>query len=275
MAQVLEVSRSNYYKTLNKPNDKLSKYDPKIVDAVDSIWKSSKKTYGLIRIQKKVKEIDKSYGSRRIRNIMRLKGIEGKRDRKYRVVTTDSKHNSRIAPDLVKRKFEPSEKDKIWVSDVTFIPSSQGWLYLCIIMDLYSRRIVSWELSTNNNSELVKSALNKAILLRNPNINLIFHTDRGSNYCSNEVRKLLINNRIRRSNSRKGNCWDNAVAESFFSTFKRELEYFVFYDIKDARREISEHIEIFYNRQRIHSKLGYKSPYLYEEINAKKVSPKT
>jgi transposase InsO family protein len=133
-----------------------------------------------------------------------------------------------------------------------------------VILDLYSRKVVSWKLSTRNDSELIVGAITLAIDSRNPSKGLIFHTDRGSNYCSGEVRKILANNRIRRSNSRKGNCWDNAVAESFFATLKREIEFNVFQNLKDAKNNIFDYIEVFYNRQRSHSFLGYVSPEKFE-----------
>ncbi len=266
MAKVLEVSRSNYYSSVKKEKKGLLKYDPQIVKLILTIWINSKKTYGLQRILKTVKESDNRYGARKIRRIMALLQISGKQIKNFRVATTDSKHNGRIAPDLVKRDFNPSEKNKIWVSDVTYIKSQYGWLYLCIVMDLYSRKIVGWEMSKNNDSRLVVNAIDKSIKGRNPAKGLIVHSDRGSNYCSNEVRKLLIANKIKRSNSRKGNCWDNACAESFFGSLKRELEFNVFYNLEDAKNEISEHIELFYNRQRKHSVLDYLSPQEYEDF---------
>ena len=182
-------------------------------------------------------------------------------------MTTDSNHNSIVKRDLVRRNFSPERKNKIWVSDVTFIETlNKKHVYLCVILDLFSRMVVGWEISERNDTGLLKSATIKAIEFRNPDSGLVLHSDLGSNYCSNEFREYLNDNTIISSNSRKGNCWDNAVAESFFSILKREMESNIYYDIYDARNEISEYIELFYNRQRIHSFLDYKSPYEYEEL---------
>ncbi|MCP5500471.1 MAG: IS3 family transposase [Leptospiraceae bacterium] len=268
MAIVLDVSKSGYYNYLKVCKDELLKYCPEMIEHLKEIWKKSRKTYGLIRLLEAVKKKDESYGARRVRKMMKLLGIRGKQEKKFKISTTDSQHNERIARDLVKRNFSPEKKDKIWVSDVTYIKQKESWLYLCVIIDLYSRKVVGWSLSEKNDSELITTTLDKAIRSRRPGRGLIFHTDRGSNYCSRKTRIKLIENKIIRSNSRKGNCWDNAVAESYFSTLKREMEVNVFYDLEDAKKEFFDYIEIFYNRQRTHSFLGYKTPTEYEEMAA-------
>jgi transposase InsO family protein len=264
MATYLEVSRSGFYDYVKRLKNPIGMLDVGLIDFVRETWKSSKKNYGLIRILDKVKESSYECGARKVRKAMNLLGIQGKQDKKYRVSTTDSKHSKRIAPDLVQRQFKVESKDEVWVSDVTFIRCFTGWLYLCVILDLYSRKVVSWKISTRNDSELIVDTITLAINSRNPRKGLIFHSDRGSNYCSGEVRKILANNRIRRSNSRKGNCWDNAVAESFFATLKREIEFNVFQNLKDAKNNLFDYIELFYNRQRSHSFLGYVSPEKFE-----------
>ena len=264
MATCLDVSRSGFYDYVKRLKNPIGTLDIALIDFVKETWKSSKKNYGLIRILNKVKESSYECGARKVRKAMNLLGIQGKQDKKYRISTTDSKHSKRIAPDLVQRKFKVETRDEVWVSDVTFIKCFTGWLYLCVILDLYSRKVVSWKISMTNDSELIVDALNLAIISRNPSKRLIFHSDRGSNYCSNDVRKLLANNKIRRSNSRKGNCWDNAVAESFFATLKREIEFNVFQNLKDAKNNLFDYIEVFYNRQRSHSFLGYVSPEKFE-----------
>lgn len=264
MATYLDVSRSGFYDYVKRLKNPIGTLDIALIDFVKETWKSSKKNYGLIRILNKVKESSYECGARKVRKAMNLLGIQGKQDKKYRISTTDSKHSKRIAPDLVQRKFKVETRDEVWVSDVTFIKCFTGWLYLCVILDLYSRKVVSWKISMKNDSELIVDALNLAIISRNPSKGLIFHSDRGSNYCSNDVRKLLANNKIRRSNSRKGNCWDNAVAESFFATLKREIEFNVFQNLKDAKNNLFDYIEVFYNRQRSHSFLGYVSPEKFE-----------
>lgn len=264
MVACLEVSRSGFYDYVKRLKSPIGNLEIAFIDFVKHSWKSSKKSYGLIRILKDVKESSFECGARKVKKAMNLLGIQGKQDKKFRISTTDSKHSKRIAPDLVQRKFKVESKNQVWVSDVTFIKCFSGWLYLCVILDLYSRKVVSWKISIKNDSELIVGAIHSAIETRNPSKGLIFHSDRGSNYCSGDVRKVLANNRIRRSNSRKGNCWDNAVAESFFSTLKREIEFNVFQNLKDAKSNLFEYIELFYNRQRSHSFLGYVSPEKFE-----------
>ena len=267
MARVLEVSRSGYYKYLKLKKENKSRYPAEMLEKVYTIWKSNRRLYGGIKLTKMVKLRDPRIGIRRVRNVMKLLKIKGKQDRRYRIMTTDSNHNSIVKRDLVRRNFSPERKNKIWVSDVTFIETlNKKHVYLCVILDLFSRMVVGWEISERNDTGLLKSATIKAIEFRNPDSGLVLHSDLGSNYCSNEFREYLNNNTIISSNSRKGNCWDNAVAESFFSILKREMESNIYYDIYDARNEISEYIELFYNRQRIHSFLDYKSPYEYEEL---------
>jgi transposase InsO family protein len=267
MAKVLEVSRSGYYKYLKLKKENKARYPADMLEKVYSVWKSNRRLYGGIKLTKMVKLIDPNIGRRRVRNIMKLLKIKGKQDKRFRVMTTDSNHNSIIKRDLVKRNFSPERKNKIWVSDVTYIETlNKKHVYLCVILDLFSRMVVGWEISERNDASLLISAMSNAIEFRNPKSGLVLHSDLGSNYCSNEFREYLYDNSIISSNSRKGNCWDNAVAESFFSILKREMDSNIYFDIYDAKNEISEYIELFYNRQRIHSFLDYKSPYEYEEL---------
>ena len=267
MAKVLEVSRSGYYKYLKLKKENKTRYQSEILEKVYLIWKTNRKLYGGLKLTKMVKLTDPSIGIRRVRNMMKLLKIQGKQDKRFRVMTTDSNHNWVVKKDLVRRNFSLEEKNKVWVSDVTYIETqNKKHVYLCVILDLFSRMIVGWEISERNDAGLLISATRKAIEFRNPGSGLVLHSDLGSNYCSNEFRGFLNDNLIIPSNSRKGNCWDNAVAESFFSILKREIESNIYYDIYDAKNEISEYIELFYNRQRIHSFLDYKSPYQYEEL---------
>lgn len=268
MAELLEVSRSGYYKHQKSKPEESDSLDSELLLLIKDIWNQNKKVYGVKRILKEVKKIYPSCGKRKVKKIMKILGIKGKQEKKFRIATTDSNHDESIAPDLLKREFRQEEKDRVWVSDVTYIECLLGWKYLCVIIDLYSRKVVGWTLSDSNDSKLITDTITKAIYNRNPGKGLIFHSDRGSNYCSKEVRKLLANNKIRRSNSRKGNCWDNAVAESFFGSLKRELEYNVFGSIREAREILFDHIEIFYNRQRLHSFLNYQSPQEFEDKKA-------
>ncbi|WP_122952332.1 IS3 family transposase [Leptospira noguchii] len=265
MANVLGVSRSGYYQFLKRSKNELEKYNPELVEFIRETWLTNRKNYGLVRLLREVKKVYSIYGARTVRKVMKLCEIRGKQEKRFRIATTNSNHGNQVAPDLVRRNFKANKKNRIWVSDITFLRSSLGWIYLCVILDLYSRKVVGWSISNANDSKLVCNALSKAIELRNPPKGLIFHSDRGSNYCSNETRKYLLVNKIRRSNSRRGNCWDNAVAESFFGSLKREMEYDYFYRIQEAEELLFDHIEVYYNRQRSHSYLDFVSPAEFEE----------
>ena len=265
MAKVLEVSRSGYYKYLKLKKENKSRYQTEMLERVYSIWKSNRKLYVGLKLTKMIKLRDPRIGIRRVRNMMKLLKIKGKQDKRFRVVTTDSNHNNTVKRDLVRRNFSPERKNKIWVSDVTFIETlNKKHVYLCVILDLFSRMVVGWEISERNDTGLLKSATIKAIEFRNPDSGLVLHSDLGSNYCSNEFREYLKDNTIISSNSRKGNCWDNAVAESFVSTLKWETEFNIFQNKEDATQHLFDYLEIFYNRQRTHSFLGYVSPEDFE-----------
>jgi transposase InsO family protein len=199
---------------------------------------------------------------------MRLAGIAVKQKRKFKA-TTDSKHKLPVAPNLLNREFEVSTPNKVWVSDITYIWTAQGWLYLAIVLDLFSRQIVGWAMSNRINRKLVTSALLMAIGQRRPKPGLIFHADRGSQYCSGDFQALLKTHRITCSMSRKGDCWDNAVAESFFASLKTERVFFKKYRTRNkARQDIINYIEMFYNSKRLHSYLGYLSPRMFEKMQA-------
>ena len=197
---------------------------------------------------------------------MKLAGVSAKQKKKFKV-TTDSKHKLPVAPNLLNRQFEVKEADKIYVSDITYIWTHEGWLYLAVIIDLFSRRVVGWSLNSRISRDLVMNALRMAIFRRQPTPGLILHSDRGSQYCSNEFQKMLKTNQMISSMSRKGNCWDNAVAESFFGSLKTERVFFSNYMTREkAKRDIVDYIEMFYNSYRRHSYLGYISPKEFEEL---------
>ena len=201
----------------------------------------------------------------RVARRMRDTGLRSKIRRKYRV-TTDSKHHFPIAPNLLERNFTAEVPDKVWVSDITYLASRTGWLYLTVIIDLFSRMVVGWALSSSLSHEMVVAALKRAVKNRRPAKGLIFHSDRGVQYACTDFCKELDKNQFIQSMSRKGDCWDNAVAESFFGIMKTELTYHEQYeDHQDTLHSIFEYIEAFYNRQRKHSTLGYLSPVEYEK----------
>ena len=197
---------------------------------------------------------------------MKLAGVAAKQKKKFKA-TTDSKHSLPVASNLLNRQFEVKEPDRVYVSDITYIWTSEGWLYLAVILDLFSRQVVGWSLSNRMTKKLIMDALRMAIWRRRPAAGLIFHSDRGSQYCSNDFQKMLKIHGMLSSMSRKGNCWDNAVAESFFGSMKTERIFFSNYKTREeARSDVVDYIEMFYNSYRRHSYLGYVSPKKFEEM---------
>ena len=197
---------------------------------------------------------------------MKLAGVTAKQKKKFKA-TTDSKHDFPVSPNLLKRQFEVQESDTVYVSDITYIWTHEGWLYLAVVLDLFSRQVVGWSLSNRMTKKLIMSALRMAIWRRRPALGLLFHSDRGSQYCSNDFKKMLNTHGMISSMSRKGDCWDNAVAESFFGSLKTERGFFSNYVTREeARRDVIDYIEMFYNSNRRHSYLGYVSPKEFEKL---------
>ena len=265
MCRVLNVSRSCYYSWLFNGSN-VYRIDVKLYKLVKEIFKKSKRTYGTIRIKE---ELEDDYGvivsRKRIAKIMKYYNLKAKIKRRF-VNTTDSNHNNEIAPNILDRNFYASNPDEKYVGDITYIQTTQGWLYLATVIDLYSRKVVGWSIDENMKTSLIIDALEMAITNRNPNPGLIFHSDRGTQYASNSFKELLQKNNITQSMSRSGNYWDNAVAESFFHTLKTELFYQESLKNKSKTNEmLFEYIEIFYNRKRRHSYTNYLSPSNFEE----------
>lgn len=262
MCKVLKVSRAGYYHwTSRKPSD-LAIETRMIKKEIKSIYQASKGRYGSPKITMELKSMGFKVSRPRVARIMRSEGFKSIIQKKYKVSTTDSKHNYPVSENHLKRNFKPQVIGQTWVSDITYIHTKQGWLYLTIIMDLYDRKIVGWALSDNmTTKDTVIAAWRMAIVNRPINRPLIFHSDRGVQYASSEFRKALEGRFITQSMSRKGNCWDNAVAENFFKILKSELIYHRYYLNRwYAKNEIFEFIEIWYNRKRRHSYLGYLTP---------------
>lgn len=263
MAEVLQVSKSRYYSWLKEPSVKIIKdqyLEPKIM----KIFETNRETYGSPRISDALKDEGIICGVNRTARIMKNMDIKASTKKKF-IVTTDSNHDYPIAPNIVDRNFTVERPNEVWVSDITYIWTHEGWLYLCVILDLFSRLVVGYSMSVNIDTQLVSAALKMALISRNPDDGLIFHSDRGSQYASHDFRDLLENNGIIQSMSRKGNCWDNACAESFFSTLKKEEVYRRSYKTrKDARISIFDYIATFYNNIRKHSFLDYLSPESFE-----------
>ena len=263
--ELCKVSRSGYYAWLKRP----VKTEVDILGhKVKSIFHKSKKTYGTRRIKKELEKKGIVLSRKKISRLMAKYNLVAKARRKTRV-TTNSKHNLPVAPNLLNQQFDVDAPNKIGVSDITYLATTEGWLYLAVVIDVYSRRIVGWSISTRMTKELVLAALLMAIISRKPGKGLICHSDRGSQYCSHAYQALLQKHGLRASMSRKGECLDNAVAESFFHSLKVEAIYgSALQSRMRIKREVREYIEVFYNRQRLHSYIGYMSPCEFERLNS-------
>jgi len=273
MCKSLKVDKSSYYHWV-RSGCIVKKVDEKLNELIEIIFMQSRQTYGTRRIKDKLLQ---RYGfivsRRRIKNVMKDLNLLVKMKRRFRVNTTDSNHNLPIAPNLLNRDFYSSIPDTKYVGDITYIPTNEGWLYLATVIDLYSRKIVGWSMAENMKTSLVNNALKMAIAKRGPLKGLIWHTDRGSQYASYEHKDLLQKYGIIQSMSRKGKCWDNAVAESFFHSLKTELIYREIFETRaQANQAIFEYIEVFYNRQRMHSANGNLSPAEFEEKMLREVT---
>jgi transposase InsO family protein len=266
MCKSFKVDKSSYYHWV-KCGCVVKRIDKKLNELIEIIFMQSRQTYGTRRIKDKLLQ---NYGfivsRRRIKNIMKDLNLSVKMKKRFIVNTTNSNHNLPIAPNILNRDFSSFLPDTKYVGDITYIPTNEGWLYLATVIDLYSRKIVGWAMDDNMKTTLVNSALEMAIARRKPLRGLLRHTDRGSQYASYSHQDLCQKYGIIQSMSRKGNCWDNAVAESFFHTLKTELIYHQIFETRaQANQAIFEYIEVFYNRQRMHSANGNLSPMEFEE----------
>lgn len=268
MARALGFSRAAIYKILNRKPTARDRADENLKPKILSIFNQSRKTYGAPRLLQKLRQGAIKCGTDRIRKLQKALQIQGSLRRRRKVQTTDSAHDKSISPNLLKRNFRSQKPNEVWVSDLTYLRTAQGWLYLCVFLDLFSRKIVGWSMSDNLEAVNVCRALTMAIGLRQPPAGLIIHSDRGVQYASDEFRALLAEHGFTQSMSRKADCLDNAVAESFFGTLKSELEANVFGSHAEARRVVFDYIECFYNTERLHSYLGYKSPVEFEQEKA-------
>jgi len=268
MCRVLAVSRSGYYAWRNRPTSARKMADQELSQHIKQIHDQSRQTYGSPRIQAELAENGVNCGCKRVARLMRQEELFAKQSRKFKVITTDSAHPYPVAPNLLAQDFTASRPNEKWLTDITYIPTAEGWLYLAVIMDLYSRRIVGWAMGDSLERHLVIAALQMAIKMRQPPPGLLHHSDRGSQYASADYQALLTQSQIRCSMSRKGNCYDNAPTESFFGTLKTELVHHCHYQTKsEAKTDIFEYIEVFYNRSRRHSALAYQSPVNFEKLS--------
>ncbi|RUO24717.1 IS3 family transposase [Aliidiomarina sanyensis] len=270
MVNVLNVSRSGYYawrkhgQTVNPREQRQIERD----EAIKQAFIDSKERSGARRIQVDLAELDMTPDIKTIRNSMIRQGFVPKAARKFKV-TTDSKHNQPVAPNLLEQDFTASAPNQKWVGDITYLFTSEGWLYLAVIIDLYSRSVVGWSMSNRMTATLVCDALKMALFRRGFPEGIIVHSDRGSQYCSSDYRDLIKKHRLTQSMSRKGNCWDNACAESFFHSLKVEaLQDEPIMDRENMRRAVFEYIEVDYNKTRRHSAIGYLSPENFELKNS-------
>lgn len=265
MCRVLKIAKSSYYEYLKKKPSKRELENIAIRAEIKRLHSDSSGRYGSPKITKEMRFRGWLVSRPRVARIMRSQGIRSIVKKKFKCCTTDSNHKYKVSENILNRDFHSDSSAKKWVSDITYIQTKQGWLYLTIIMDLYDRKIVGWALSTSmSTSQTIIPAWKMAIKNRSINNELIFHSDRGVQYASDLFRKELKKNKVQQSMSRKGNCWDNAVAENFFKILKSELiNQTHYHSIFQAKNDVFEFIEIWYNRKRIHSYLDYQTPEQY------------
>jgi transposase InsO family protein len=265
MCHVLEVSENGYYNWRKREKSQRKQDDEQLTERIKDAYDDNRGVYGSPRIHAELKEQGIYCGRKRIARLMREKGISaGKKRQKAR--TTDSSHDSPIAPNLLSRDFTADAPNKKWLTDMTFIATREGWLYLAGVLDAYSRKLIGWAMGKEHDAELVKEALRMALIQRQPGAGLVHHSDRGSEYASKSYQGLLHQHNIQISMSRKGDCYDNAPMESFWGTLKEEgVGKIIFQSRKEAKTAIFDYIEVFYNRKRRHSSLGYLSPVDFEK----------
>jgi len=268
LCRVLGVSRSGYYAWQNHRPTPRQQANGRLMVQIAEVYQRSRQTYGSPRVSEALHQQGIGCSRNRVARLMRLQRLRARTKRRFKV-TTHSRHGRAVAPDLVGRCFRAPAPNRVWTSDITYVWTREGWVYLAVVLDLFSRTIVGWELSERLTADLITSALSRAIDRRHPEADLIFHSDRGSQYASDELRALLAHHQIRASMGQTGSCYDNAVTESFFHTLKTEHTFFHRYETREqARRSIFEYIEVFYNRQRLHSTIENLSPWQFEQLHS-------
>jgi len=263
--QVLAVAVSGYYVWRQEQTKGRPQADEQLLGAIQAIYQQNRRLYGSPRIHAELKTKGWICSRKRVARLMRQANLRSVRQRRSQVQTTQSHHPYPVAPNVLNRQFEAQRPNQKWVSDITYIPTQNGWLYLAAILDLFSRKIVGWAMSACCDATLVQNALHMALSQRQTQANLLHHSDRGSQYAAHSYQALLTHHHITVSMSRKGNCYDNAVMESFFHTLKAEcVDLHVFPSRTHARSVVFEFLEVYYNRQRLHSTLGYRTPVAFE-----------
>jgi transposase InsO family protein len=266
MCHVLEVSESGYYAWCKREPCERKRVDEELGKRIEDAYQNNRQVYGSPRIHAVLKEQGVHCGRKRVARLMRERGISAKAKRR-KMKTTDSHHDNPVAPNLLERDFTADTPNTKWVADMTGIETGEGWLYLAAIVDIYSRLVVGWAMGKERDEQLITNAALMALARRQPEAGLVHHSDRGSQYTSSGYQTLLKQYGIEISMSRKGDCYDNALMESFFGTFKKEcVERHKYQTREEAKRSIFEYVEVFYNRQRKHSSLDYLSPSNYEQI---------
>ena len=265
LCRVMRVSRSSYYQHLRQQQRPSCSQQRKLESLAKSIHEASKESYGSRRISESFQAKGYPVGRYQARSLMRKLNLVAKSTKRFKV-TTDSNHNHPVAPNLLNRQFQVDRPDTVWASDITYLWTRQGWLYVAVVLDLFSRKVVGWSIDRRMTTELVKKALNMAVMYRQPSKGLLHHSDRGSQYASYAYQEELKKHGMVCSMSRKGNCWDNAVVERFFRSLKTEQTNHYRYENREAaRRDVVDYILMFYNSQRLHSTLGYRSPADFED----------
>lgn len=270
LCENLEVSPSGYYGWLERQTQpgRRARQNQTLAQDIHAIHEKSRQTYGSPRIVMELRKQGKKHGRNRVARLMNEEGLCGRQQGRYRIQTTDSNHDEPIAPNRLAQAAKPTGPNQIWVQDITYIETKEGWLYLAAILDLYSRKIVGWAMSQHIDTALILKALAMALLHRDPPANLLCHSDRGVQYASGLYRAALAKAGLVASMSRKGNCYDNAFIQSFWSTLKLDLVYRTEFPTRhQAQRQIFDYIEAFYNRQRSHTALGCLSPVDFENQN--------
>lgn len=264
LCRVMRLDRSSYYEWLKKPV-KINALEMRQIAEAKFLFKQSRKSFGTRRISEALTKNGLKAGRYRARTLMKKAELVVQRKRKFKV-TTDSKHAYPVADNLLNRNFCPISPNVAWGADITYIWTMEGWLYLAVVIDFYSRRVVGWCLDQRINKGLVIKALTMAISLRQPPLGLIHHSDRGSQYASDDYQEIITEHGLKASMSRKGNCWDNAPTERFFSSLKREwIGDRIYKTREEAKKDIREFVAIYYNAMRPHSTLGYKTPLEFEK----------
>jgi putative transposase len=271
MCRVLGVSPSGYYAWRSRPESARSREDRRLKAKIRAFHEKSRRTYGAARIHADLRDDGEGCGRHRVARLMREDGLVGAKAKQFRT-TTDSKHSDPVAENLLDQKFTVETPDTVWAGDITYLRTREGWCYLAVLLDLHSRLVVGWSLSSSLDRDLVLAALERAVVSRQPGAGLTHHSDRGCQYTCGEYQERLAELGMTVSMSRTGNCYDNAVVESFFDSLKTEIGHEVFESREHARREVFEYIELFYNRRRRHSALGYVSPAAFERQRALEVA---